>query len=239
MIISMFLAHLVGDYVLQWDSLAMWKAKAMGGIIAHCAVVAAVTFLFAWPIGGNWWVVALAISLGHFVIDAVQLPITQRPPRPGMFALARFMADQVAHVVVILGALVWTGHMDVSHMGSMILAEMETRPQLTYLMGYIALAMPAWVMLEFIIYGLVRGSAPDFSRATNKYVGSMERWLIMTCVLLGQYLLVPLVAAPRFLFEKPRPNDQDQPEINLYVAKLLASFLLAIACGLALRQLNG
>ena len=237
MILSMFLAHLVGDYVLQWDNLAMWKAKAMGGILAHCAVVSAVTFIFAWPFGGLWWQVALVISLGHLVIDAVQLPITSGPPRPGMFSLARFTADQIAHVLLILAALIGAGYLDPAHMGSMILGEMQARPQLTYLMAYIALAMPAWVMLEFILYGLVRGSAPDFSRATNKYVGSMERWLIMTCVLMGQYLLVPLVAAPRFLFEKPRLNDQDLPEINLYLAKLLASFLLAIACGLALREL--
>lgn len=238
MITSMLLAHLVGDYVLQWDSLAMWKAKAIEGILVHCLVVSAVTFLFAWPFGGDWWHVALAISVGHLIIDAVQLPITSGRPRPGMFALLRFTADQIAHFIVIFGALSWAGHLDLGQMGSMILAEMEARPQLAYLTGYIALAMPAWVMVEFVIYGLVRGSAPDFSRATNKYVGSMERWLIMTCVLLGQYLLVPLVAAPRFLFEKPRLNDQDQPEINLYVAKLLASFLLAIGCGLALRQLG-
>lgn len=237
MIISMFLAHLVGDYVLQWDSLAMWKAREMRGIMAHCLVVSAVTFVFAWPFGANWWQVALIISLGHFLIDAVQLPITSKPSPPGMFALLRFTADQVAHIIVILVALIWGGYLSPGSMLVTTLTEMRHQTQLAYVAGYIALAMPAWVFVEFAIYGLVKGTPPDFSRATNKYVGSMERWLIMTCVLLGQFILVPLVAAPRFVFERPRLNNNDVPEVNLYIAKLLASILLAIACGLALRQL--
>lgn len=237
MIISMFLSHLVGDYVLQWDSLAMWKARAMSGIIAHCLVVAAVTFAFAYPFGPNWWQVALIISLGHFIIDAVQLPITSRPSPPGMFALARFTADQLAHTIVILAALYWGNYINFGVISDYTMAEIQEMPQLVYIFGYTCLAMPAWVMLEFAIYGLVKGTPPDFSRATNKYVGSMERWLIMTCVLMGQFLLVPLVAAPRFLFERPRLNEADTPEINLYVAKLLASVTLAVTLGLALRQL--
>lgn len=237
MILSMFLSHLVGDYILQWDSLAMWKARAMSGIIAHCLVVAAVTFLFAMPFGGDWWQIALIISIGHFIIDAVQLPLTSRPSPPGMFALARFTADQIAHTLVILGALYWGGYLNFGSIIAYTMAEVRAMPELVYVFGYTCLAMPAWVMLEFIIYGLVKGSAPDFSRATNKYVGSMERWLIMTCVLLGQYLLVPLVAAPRFLFERPRINDADTREMNLYIAKLLASIMLAVTLGLALRRL--
>ena len=39
MITSMFLAHLVGDYILQWDSLAMWKSREYKGVLAHTLVV--------------------------------------------------------------------------------------------------------------------------------------------------------------------------------------------------------
>jgi hypothetical protein len=30
MVATMFLAHLVGDYVLQWDGLAQWKSRPVG-----------------------------------------------------------------------------------------------------------------------------------------------------------------------------------------------------------------
>jgi hypothetical protein len=40
MIVALFLAHLVGDYVLQWDKLANWKSRALPGVLAHGLIVA-------------------------------------------------------------------------------------------------------------------------------------------------------------------------------------------------------
>lgn len=236
MIMAMILAHLVGDYVLQWDKLAMWKARALSGVTMHCLVVSAVTFLCAYPFGGRWVEVALGISLGHYIIDAAQLPITAGKPRPGIFALVRFTADQVAHLLVIFGVLYGLGYFVWGGMWNAIAQDIARYPILIYAVGYTSLAMPAWVMLEFAIYGLFKRSAPDFSKATNKYVGSMERWLILTCILLGQYLLVPVVAAPRFLFERPRVGASGGAEMGLYVAKLVASVLIAVGIGLAVRE---
>ena len=55
MIIAMFLAHLVGDYILQWDSLALWKSRELKGVLAHGLVVTFVTFLFILPFEPTWW----------------------------------------------------------------------------------------------------------------------------------------------------------------------------------------
>ena len=90
-------------------------------------------------------------------------------------------------------------------------------------------------MIEFFVFGLLRGCAPDFSQTGNKYVGSLERTLIATFVLLGQYLLIPFVALPRLMFEGPKIVGSDRSPI--YIAQLLASVAIAIAIGLALRQL--
>ena len=95
--------------------------------------------------------------------------------------------------------------------------------------------MPTWILVEFIVYGLINDSAPDFTRTTNKYIGIMERWLITTFVILGQFILVPLVALPRLFFEGPRIKDESQSTI--YVAELLASIVVAVVVGLGLRQL--
>ena len=69
--------------------------------------------------------------------------------------------------------------------------EVITQPNMVILLAYTALAMPAWVFLEFTGYGLIKGTPPNFNRASNKYLSSLERWLIATSVLLGQYLLIP------------------------------------------------
>ncbi len=44
MIISMFLAHLVGDYILQWDALALAKSREFKGVLLHSIIIFIVTF---------------------------------------------------------------------------------------------------------------------------------------------------------------------------------------------------
>lgn len=234
--LSMFLAHLIGDYVLQWDKLAQWKARSLAGVTAHCAVVTAVTALFALPFQPYWWEGVLLISLGHYVIDAAQLPLTRRGTTSGAWALGRFLADQLAHLALITAVLVWGGHLVWDT--AVWYTTLSQHPNWLLIIAYTCLAMPAWVLIEFAIYGLLQGTPPDFAHATNKYISTLERWLMMTFVLVGQYPLVPLVAAPRLMMEMPHIRQEDNTHVNLYLAKLLASILLAVLLGLALRALQ-
>lgn len=106
---------------------------------------------------------------------------------------------------------------------------------LAYLLGYAFITMPAWVLIKFTAYGLVRGSAPEFTAETNKYAGILERILITTFVALGQFLLAPLVVLPRLLLEWPRLAGSNRTAV--YVVELLASVTLAIATGVMLSRL--
>ena len=47
MIVAMLLAHLIGDYIFQWDGLANWKSRAIQGVLVHGAIVSSVTVLMA------------------------------------------------------------------------------------------------------------------------------------------------------------------------------------------------
>ena len=108
MTIALFLAHLVGDYILQWDALALAKSRSFKGVLDHCAIVALVTLLFALPFSNPiWWEGVLVISVAHFVIDAGQLWV-----KPPLAPLARYVLDQSLHVLVIVMALAWGGFLD-------------------------------------------------------------------------------------------------------------------------------
>jgi hypothetical protein len=106
---------------------------------------------------------------------------------------------------------------------------------LAYALAYVFISLPTWILLQFLVFGLINGTAPDFSNGTNKYVGTLERWLITTFVLLGQFILVPLVALPRLMFEGRSVVREERS--TLYLAELLASVAVAIGIGLALRIL--
>lgn len=230
MIIAMLLAHLVGDYILQWDSLALWKSRELKGVLAHGLVVTFVTFLFILPFNPTWWQGAAFISIAHIAIDAVQLRF--KPPIAPLF---RFLLDQVAHFVVIFMALAAGGYLAMATIVPDVAHVLQNDRIWLYLLGYAFITMPAWVLVKFAAYGLVKGSPPAFPGISNKYLGIMERILITTFVALGQFILVPLITLPRLVVEWPIVRDGE--ETAVYLAEFLASITLAVLIGLALSLL--
>jgi hypothetical protein len=227
MIVAMFLAHLVGDYILQWNKLAAWKSRELKGVTIHCLIVFAVTWLFILPFDPSWWPWAVFIGVAHFLIDAGQFLLKIR-----MAPLGRFLLDQIAHFTVIIFALVAGGYMNLSYVTVNVIESMQRDTILIYLLGYAFVTMPAWVLIKFTAYGLVKGAAPEFGDS-SKYLGIFERLLITTFVALGQYYLVPLVTLPRFVMEWPYVVKSDQTAV--YLAELLVSVTLAVSIGLLFR----
>ena len=227
MIIAMFLAHLVGDYILQWNSLAAWKSRAFGGVFVHCLIVFSVTWLFILPFDVAWWPWVVFIGITHFLIDLIQLRVKLPIPE-----LARYTLDQLAHLTIITIALAGGGYLDMGLLLQNSLAVLQSDMLLIYLFGYAFITMPAWVLVKFTAYGLVQGGAPQFGDS-SKYLGILERILITTFVVLGQYLLIPVVILPRLLMEWPQVADDEHASV--YLAELLASVTLAVLVGILFR----
>lgn len=242
MVIAILLSHLFGDYILQWDSLSRWKGQALGGVLVHGAIVLAVTWLFSLPFDLSWWPWVLFIGLTHTLIDGLEIPLRKRlaTKNSGVTAVLFLIFDQVFHLSILAFALIQSSYLEFPSLSADVLAALTDNRLLTYVLGYAFLTMPAWIFVEFAIYGLIKGTAPDFSQAVNnKYICILERGLIATFVILGQFILVPLVAAPRMLFEWHQvvQQQEDTSSSRLYLAELLASILLAVVIGLGMRQI--
>ncbi len=227
MVSAMFLAHLIGDYVLQWDSLAGWKSRELKGVAAHCLVVTAVTWLLSLLFDPTWWWGVLFICVAHFFIDAIQLYI-----RPPISALARFTLDQAAHFLVIALALLLGGYWQPSALTGVWQTWLGSERLLLILIGYAFITMPVWVIAKFLAYGLVKGAPPNFPEGSNKYLGILERLLITTFVALGQFLVVPLVALPRLVMEWPTQARGERGSV--YLVETLFGVALAVSVGLAI-----
>jgi hypothetical protein len=247
MILAMLLAHLFGDYILQWDNLSLWKSKKLSGVLVHGFIVTGVPLLFALLIDPSWWPWAILIGLTHTLIDALELPVRRQmaAQETGKGALALFVADQTAHLTIIALALIWSGHLDAPNFADGVITASYDNKLLAFALGYAFLTMPAWILIRFFVCGFMNGTAPDFSmRLGGKYLSMLERGLILTFILFGQFILIPLATLPRLILEGTRANDQaagyhqffDRRGV-LYVAELFASIALAVAIGLALRQL--
>lgn len=237
MIVAMVLAHLVGDYILQWDALANWKSHAIQGVLVHGAIVSAVTSVMALLIDTRWWPWAVFIGVTHTAIDAGWLWVNRRwhaANRSGRYPIVRLMIDQALHFSVIALALSLSGSIDSRGLIGQVVTAFSTQRNLVIASAYAFVMMPAWILIEFAVYGLINGSAPDFSQAIkNKYAGSLERGLMLTFVLLGQMALVPMVALPRLIFDTPHVIGQ--PRATIYTVEWLASVAIAVLIGLGLK----
>lgn len=230
MVIAMILAHLVGDYVLQWDALAQMKARSMKGVLIHGAIITAVTWLFALPFGRDWWQGVLFISGTHILIDAAQVNF-----KPSIPPVLRFSIDQALHFMMMFTALIVGGYLTVGSIWPDLVAEAMAMPWLAAVTLYAFVTMPAWVLLKFVVYAVVDHSAPDFPAKPSKFVGIAERVLITTLVALGQGLLIPLVTLPRLVTAWPQAKQHELDRV--YMTEFLASAGLAIVAGLGVRLL--
>jgi len=226
----MFLAHLMGDFILQWDRLAQWKSRELQGVLVHGLIVTTVTWLFALPFAPGWWQGILFIGIAHTFIDAMQWAHTL-PGSP----LFRFLSDQFLHLLVIIIALAAGGFLHLGTPANDIALGVQNHYRLVYLLGFAFLTMPAWVMLKFFGYALVERTGPSFLDGSSKYVGIVERVLVATFVLMDQFFLIPLVAIPRLFLEWRQFSSKDRR--TLYLFELLVGISLAVVIGLILRQL--
>jgi Protein of unknown function (DUF3307) len=67
--ISALVGHLVGDYLLQNDYLALNKKKSTSACAIHCAIWTACVVMFAW---WPWWT-AIPLFVTHFIQDRTQV----------------------------------------------------------------------------------------------------------------------------------------------------------------------
>jgi hypothetical protein len=237
MLYAMLLAHLLGDYLLQTGYIARWKARSMTGVLAHGGIVTAVTLVCATLVDPSWWPYALLIGLIHTAIDVVRARLLgiSNPT----WELAWYLLDQIAHITVILAVMAVSGNPSWTELTG--LARLLVDPRLPfYLIGYLLLLHPAWVLLRFTARGVWGPKAAPTLDQGDKYGPMAERILTATCVLLGQFHLIPLVLLPRLVM----PIRIQGRGVGVLVrpvdhwAERVLSTLLALGIGLILRTIE-
>ncbi|MBN1583317.1 MAG: DUF3307 domain-containing protein [Anaerolineae bacterium] len=232
MLQAIFFAHLLGDYVFQTDRIAMWKSRSIWGVLVHGGIVTAFTLLCALPFALDWWPYALLLGTIHTLIDVAR---TKAGKTDAATTLFLFLLDQALHVLAIVLVVSWSGWLARRPVESALGTWLQEGNRLFFAIGYVLLSMPAWVLIHFVVKGTGAESKSLPGRPGERYVGMLERGLIATFVMLGQFLLVPLVVAPRLALDGA--NAQIDDERIGYLGELLVSVSLAVAVGLFLREL--
>ncbi len=225
LLIQFILAHLIGDFLLQFDPWIQSKEKRKikspflyFHIIIHFLLILLITG------GFEWWIPALIISIIHGVIDTAkiyfQTPTSQR---------YWFFVDQALHLITIF--TVWY---------FVILPE-------------IALPIPGmafWIIITVIVFlttpasfGIAAIMAPWTQQLAienegalpkaGKYIGILERLLTFAFIAIGQWSAIGFLLAAKSIFrfgDISRSRDRRMTEYIL--VGTLTSFGTAIVVGI-------
>ncbi len=188
------------------------------------------------------WHVALVLGCFHFAITAARLWLNEKHP------VRDFIVDQAIHGSILVG--VW---LLLTHTWPYLIPSLSTywnrNDLLVLIIATIAVLAPAGALIRLftkrwadqIVAPVVQGTTSSTPanaltelQEAGRYIGWLERLLVLTFVLLKQYEAIGLLIAAKSIL---RFQDSERKQSEYVVIGTLASFTVAILVGLLTRRL--
>ncbi|NOY77355.1 MAG: DUF3307 domain-containing protein [Calditrichaeota bacterium] len=184
------LAHLVGDFPLQTDTIFHYKNKYKWGILLHVSICAVMNMVFTIPFLGypSFWLVLFILFISHVFYDSGKIWITQTVLKDNIFL---FLFDQFLHFATIWLVTVFflgihtTLHIDYS------MPFYSDRTLVIQLSGFVfavfALAPLVFYVQQFINSRLEKKKRKNlvFPEFRERVPGYVERFLLVLFAFLG------------------------------------------------------
>ena len=226
--------HVLADFAFQTRRMVAGKGR-LGWLALHAVVVAVVQAAVALPFLSTRSLPLIAgLAIAHAAIDRLKAAAA----RPS--ALGAFLADQAAHLVVLL--VVWVLWTPAPIWPAPLYSLFEAMIGPWSLVAVVAAAYAFNVhggaaivaaVLDRHRLDEVTDGITEEERSRGRTIGILERWILLTLVILGQWGALGFVIAAKSI---ARFKDLDQRDFSeRYLIGTLASVAVAIAGGLAVR----
>lgn len=249
LLVRLLLAHCLTDFFLQPDHWVadkkkkIWKSKFLW---YHGLVTGLVAWIFVWD-PELWWAILL-VTTTHVLIDGTKLSLGNKSKKVGTdFRL--FMADQIAHVIVII--IVWLWIIDGwNKMNSLIRDLFPDYRILIRLLGYLVMAGPVGFVIQFLTRRWAGElDTNDSLKDAGKWIGILERILILTLVFINEFGAIGFLITAKSLLrviDKPFIPDSEpsltkpfspRKHTEYVLIGTFLSFAIAIITGLLINRL--
>ncbi len=218
--LCLLLVHLISDFLLQTSKSCNSKREKKwrsGCHYMHAAIVFALSWLASFCL--EFWWCALVIAVTHFAIDIWK---SYRKD-----TVKWFVVDQLLHIAILAAiAWQWCGFNEWS-----VPFGISTK--------YIALAVaivvcwkPANIFIKLILkhYSVnVPDAHSDSGFNAGALIGDIERWLILTFVIMQRYEALGLLIAAKSII---RFGEKETAKTEYVLAGTLMSIFIAVMAGL-------
>ncbi|MFW6014894.1 MAG: DUF3307 domain-containing protein [bacterium] len=245
LLLLLITAHLISDFLLQSNSLINMKTNMkIKGFIIHGIIVFITTALLSFYY--DYYLVikyAAIIAIMHFMIDIIKQWICNKNIGP-YFELNVFLIDQTLHIfsIYFLWNYIFSSDIvrPVFNLQFNLLSESNkiitiNPTKLLYIVIFYIMVMFAGAVFLDKILNI---TAYDFHQKSNnigRYIGIIERGLILTLVTFGSLSSLAFVLTAKSLARFNKLSDKNFAEYYLFGT--LNSMFIALISGIILRSI--
>jgi hypothetical protein len=213
-LVKLFLSHLLADFVLQpksWVEERQQKHFAAPSLYLHGTIAALLAWVF---MGWKYWYFAIAILVTHILIDGWK---SYRPAK-----VTWFLVDQAMHLAVILACyfLAFYNWQDIL----VIAADIgNNRSFWIITTAFLFLSFPSGIAIDQMTRKW-REELPDAAGLANagKWIGILERTLILIFLLQNQYAAIGLLITSKGLLRFSEKDKQEQKTEYVLIGSLIS-----------------
>jgi len=204
------LAHLMGDFPLQTDSIFYYKNKYKWGILLHVTICAVMNIVFTVPFlrYPSFWLVLFILFISHIFYDSGKIWMTRSILKDN---ISLFLFDQFLHLITIwLVTIFFLGIHTTLHI-NYAMPFYSNRALIIQLSGFIfaifALAPLIFYVRQFLNSQLEKKKRRNlvFPEFRERIPGYVERFFLVLFAFLGGWYwlgILAIVAARVFLQKK-------------------------------------
>lgn len=231
-ITKLILAHFIGDFIFQpkrWvKDKECLKAKSLK-LYIHGLIHGLLVLLILWDF--NYWLLALLVTALHVIIDGIKL-YAQKDENKSEW----FLIDQALHIINIF--VLWV-----------LFFKPELNLVLLFENTYIWVYLTAFIFITIVTSIVIRELMSNWTNALNessedslsnagKYIGMLERILILIFVVTGHWEGIGFLVAAKSVFRFGDLKESKNRKLTEYILiGTLLSFAIALFTGLVLLKL--
>ena len=226
LLFRLIIAHLLADFLFQRKSWIHerlskhWKSKTL---YLHVLVVGVLTYLFS-GYYSNFYIPILVI-LTHYLTDLLKSYTGN--------SLKYFLLDQAVHLIIV--AVAWYLYLmpDINLLEQFhfIFTDLKI---LSIGTAYFFITFPSVFLIAKITEGWQQEISNEGLKDAGKWIGILERILILTFVLINQFAGIGfLIAAKSILRYGDIKNAENRKDAEYILLGTMVSFIIAILTGLA------
>lgn len=230
-LLRLLFAHIVADFFLQTKWMVEGKENGGNRSMIVLTLHSLIHSLMAYLIVGEWasWYIAIVIFVTHFFIDWCKIIFHGN-------SVSAFLIDQLSHVVVIF--MLWMTIIPGS-ISDIIKEGIEIFPDNIWVIvvAYAMMLRPSAILMSLLLKrwqlsSMASSSLPE----AGKWIGYLERILILTFVITGNMEGVGFLLAAKSVFRFGDLNKAKDIKTTEYVMiGTMTSFAIAIIVGLLVK----